>query len=89
MLNDIILYLAFWALYAPSALTLWYYNRGSLLELSIVLLMGLVVILGILLGKDKLPKIKTSLVLPEEYEEFIGFRSLFSQDKSAEVVRNE
>ncbi|MFH1064116.1 MAG: hypothetical protein V1729_03480 [Candidatus Woesearchaeota archaeon] len=87
--NDIILYLAFWALYGPAAVTLWYYEHGSLFKLSIVLLMGLGAILGILLGKDKLPKRRTKLELPEEDLEFIGFRNLFSQNKNGEVVQYE
>jgi len=89
--QDVILYLAFWALYAPSALALWYYERGSLLKLSIVLLMGLGTILGILFGKDWLWRRKKAKIpeCEEEPDKFIGFKKLFSQSKHVEVVHYE
>ncbi len=42
---DIIIYLAFWALYAPLALLRWHSEEGSLFEISVILLLGLGVIL--------------------------------------------
>jgi len=46
---DIIIYLAFWALYAPLALLRWHHEKGNLIEISFILLIGLGIVLSGLL----------------------------------------
>ena len=86
---DIILYLAFWSLYGPLSVIMWYYEGGSLFKLGIALLIGLGLILGFLFFRtrevkrrtvnfDAEPEVNKKSV--DDSTDFEGFRVLFSQN---------
>ena len=47
--TDLIIYVAFWVLYAPLVLLRWHSEKGNLIEISFILLIGLGIVLSGLL----------------------------------------
>jgi hypothetical protein len=64
------MYIGFWSLYGPLAVATWYYEKASLLKLSIVLLIGLgIALFGLWLKRRLLDRpYLTTAILPEEPE---------------------
>gem|GEM_PF-6124845 len=86
--DDVLIYLAFWALYGPLAIAMWRYGDMSLIGLAILLFTGLVAILAYLLvDRMRARKRKQKIVLArkavvqKKYDELTGFRELFSENK--------
>ena len=89
---NVLIYLCFWLLYTPLAVFEWVYSgRSSLLDLSIVLLIGLGVVLAALFIRDRFTSnTGTNIGLydedvneeltdeDDEVDIFVGFRRLFS-----------
>jgi hypothetical protein len=51
--NNVLLYLAFWAIYGPLVIMTWHSGGGTLFQLSIVLLIGLGIVLAGLFVKER------------------------------------
>jgi hypothetical protein len=65
--NNVLLYLAFWAVYGPLVIVTWHAEGGSLLKLSIALLIGLGIVLAGLFVKERfLDREEDDYDFPEE-----------------------
>ena len=96
--TNVFIYLCFWSLYTPLAIFEWVYSgQSSLLDLSLVLLVGLGVVLAGLFTRDRLVSRSVSIIElgddevcgevesgddEEEFDIFVGFRRLFSDSDS-------
>lgn len=95
--SNIIIYLCFWAVYAPFVLIAWHDSNGTLLSLSIALLIGLGIVLAGMLLREKMirkAKRRTFIHLESETDEnisekpdpLVGFRFIFSK-QNTEVIK--
>ena len=67
--EDVLIYLTFWAVYAPLAVYGWHSEGWTLVELSIILLIGLgLVLFGLLIKEKYLDKGKTALSVKSSFK---------------------
>ena len=90
--KEILVVALFWLLYIPTSIAIWFKIGESVAEFAIIIGIGLAITVNYLLIVYLLSMNKKQVVEevePEAVDIFIGFRNMFSDEKSEEVEDNE